>query len=99
MSDILTEIKVERDRQINEEGWTTDHDDNHGNHVLSRAAACYALASIPDFFKFGSWVRESVIPKLWPWSKDWWKPVDRRRNLVKAAALIVAEIERLDRKK
>lgn len=30
-------------------------------------------------------------------SRDWWKPKDRRRNLVKAGALIVAEIERLDR--
>jgi hypothetical protein len=27
----------------------------------------------------------------------WWKPKDRRRDLVRAAALIIAEIERLDR--
>ena len=32
------------------------------------------------------------------WSKDWWKPKDKRRDLIRAAALIVAEIERLDRK-
>ncbi|KAB2676748.1 hypothetical protein F9K85_09640 [Brucella tritici] len=36
-------------------------------------------------------------PKNWPWNAEWWKPSDRRRNLVKAAALILAEIERLDR--
>lgn len=37
------------------------------------------------------------VPKLWPWQGQWWKPKDRRRDLVRAAALIVAEIERLDR--
>ena len=34
---------------------------------------------------------------LWPWDGKWWKPTTPRRDLVKAAALIVAEIERLDR--
>lgn len=37
------------------------------------------------------------VPKLWPWQGQWWKPKDRRRDLVRAGALIVAEIERLDR--
>lgn len=36
-------------------------------------------------------------PKIWPWRGSWWKPKNRRRDLVRAAALIVAEIERLDR--
>ena len=35
---------------------------------------------------------------LWPWAAEWWKPKDCRRNLVRAGALILAEIERLDRK-
>jgi hypothetical protein len=38
-----------------------------------------------------------VLEWLWPWSVQWWKPKDRRRDLVRAGALIVAEIERLDR--
>lgn len=36
-------------------------------------------------------------PRNWPWHRVWWKPSTRRRNLVKAGALILAEIERLDR--
>ena len=36
-------------------------------------------------------------PPSWPWVRRWWKPTDRRRDLVKAGALILAEIERLDR--
>ncbi|MEB3421767.1 hypothetical protein VK682_24660 [Salipiger manganoxidans] len=35
--------------------------------------------------------------QLWPWDRKWWKPTTPRRDLVKAGALIVAEIERLDR--
>ncbi len=33
---------------------------------------------------------------LWPWD-DGWKPGVMRDNLIKAAALIVAEIEKIDR--
>lgn len=45
-------------------------------------------------------VRNKRVPIPWPasWDPRWWKPTgDRRRDLVKAGALIVAEIERLDR--
>jgi len=34
---------------------------------------------------------------LWPWSPMWWRPTTQRRDLVKAGALIMAEIERIDR--
>ncbi len=38
-----------------------------------------------------------IVYLLWPWEGKWWKPTTPRRDLIKAAALIVAEIERLDR--
>ncbi len=40
-----------------------------------------------------------VVPEGWPesWASCWFKPKDRRRDLIKAGALILAEIERLDR--
>ena len=62
----------------------------HDRDELSAAAACYAY--------FG-WVKPSngMAPTEWPWDAEWWKPTDRRRDLVKAGALILAEIERLDR--
>lgn len=46
------------------------------------------------YFKVGT-INISYL--LWPWQGSWWKPTTARRDLVKAAALIVAEIERLDR--
>ena len=41
------------------------------------------------------------IPPTWPWDESWFKPTpdDRIRELVKAGALILAEIDRLQRLK
>lgn len=84
-------IAAERKRQIVSEGWTPAHDDQHVHGELSKAAACYANSSLKE--------GHSNIPYDWPWSKDWWKPTpdDRIRELVKAGALIVAEIDRISR--
>lgn len=40
---------------------------------------------------------EPSAPKSWPWDASWWKPSNARRNLVKAAALLISEIKRIDR--
>ncbi len=85
---VIEEIAAERRRQIDVEGWTADHDLQHPNGELAEAAAAYALADGPD---------APLVIDGWPWEARWWKPKDRRRNLIRAAALIVAEIERLDR--
>jgi hypothetical protein len=86
-------IQAERRRQVNVEGWTPEHDDTHANGELADAAACYAIVPRP----LVAGTMASIFERLWPWSREWWKPADRRRNLIKAGALIVAEIERLDR--
>ena len=84
------DVLAERRRQIEAEGWTLDRDDEHTRFELARAGACYA--------EYGNWPAHSEIPpNSWPWPAAWWKPTNYRRNLVKAAALILAEIERLDR--
>jgi hypothetical protein len=90
---VLQEIAAERMRQIDEESWTPEHDDEHDDEALSKAAACYALGVTRVYNHRGGRASAS----LWPWDMRWWKPGDRRRDLVKAAALLVAEIERLDR--
>ena len=88
MATALQDISAERQRQMNVEGWTPEHDDTHSDGEMARAAACYAHNP-------GKMGRAS--PVAWPWSRAWWKPTNARRDLVKAGALIVAEIERLDR--
>lgn len=90
MTKAIDDVTAERMRQISVEGWTPEHDDEHDDGEMAMAAACYAEASV-----FGN--ATEATPSAWPWAPEWWKPSDQRRNLIKAAALIVAEIERLDR--
>ncbi len=89
-------IATERQRQIEQEGWTPEHDDEHRDDLaLPRAAACYALAGTGGNGPF--WITHLQTPQqVWPYRWEW-KPKDRRSNLVRAGALIAAEIDRLDR--
>jgi hypothetical protein len=86
-------ILAERQRQITQEGWTHGHDDNHPTGELALAGAAYAAHV--RAVALGSVDNEP--PPFWPWSLSWWKPQDIRRNLVRAAALILAELESYDR--
>lgn len=92
---VIGEIRAERNRQQNDEGWTPEHDDAHVNGEMASAAACYAIAGNTGLGPAD--IRLNCHEALWPWEDHWWKPRAKRRNLIRAAALIVAEIERLDR--
>lgn len=77
-------IAEERQRQIEEEGWTAEHDKQWAAFELAEAAACYAHPFIMS------------TNLEWPFDKSWWKPSENRiRDLQKAGALIAAEIDRL----
>jgi hypothetical protein len=80
-------IAAERKRQVTVEGWSEFHDDSHTRGQMARAAACYALQH----------TNVSGRAIRWPWASQWWKPRDPIRNLVRAGALIAAEIDRLQR--
>ncbi|MFU4289880.1 hypothetical protein ACM72V_26430 [Pseudomonas aeruginosa] len=88
------DVQAERRRQVEAEGWTPEHDDEHSHGQMARAAACYALAgsSAPN-----DGTAALLVSLAWPWDEQWWKPTSARRDLVKACALALAEIERLDR--
>lgn len=83
-----TLIAAERIRQIEDEGYDALHDDcQETKHEMLRAALCY-LTSAPG----------APEPFDWPWQYKHWKPgPDRKRMLVKAAALIAAEIDQMER--
>lgn len=83
------DVQAERRRQIEAEGWTPEHDDEHNGGELADAAACYALSA-------AGWSTYAARER-WPWPLEWWKPSTARRDLVKACSLALAEIERLDR--
>lgn len=90
---VIIEIAAERQRQSDAEGYATEHDDEHTDGAIARAACAYAIhTTLPNatYEKHGA-------PAFWPWQPEAWKPKDKRRDLIRAAALLVAEIERLDR--
>lgn len=91
MTPAIDDVLAERLRQVTAEGWTPEHDDTHTECQLARAAAVYATCT--DY-------RQLTLlgVTVWPWHPQWWKFTNYRRSLVKAAALLIAEIERLDRK-
>lgn len=89
LSAAARDVLAERRRQVEAEGWTPEHDDKHVPGSLTSAAGCYAMYTLA--YPAGD------PPPAWPWDATWWKPSNNRRNLEKAGALILAEIERLDR--
>ncbi|EPJ7090391.1 hypothetical protein NK529_004854 [Citrobacter amalonaticus] len=84
----IMNVIAERHRQMIAEGWTPENDDKYGKSQLLWASSCYVLNVIQPFYR---------VPMDWPWESSWWKPTNPRRDLVKAGALILAEIERIDR--
>lgn len=98
----IKDVINERQRQINQEFYSTENDDEYKQNELLRAAVCYAENVVRRGWVFDSnfgpdVYQEEEVPDLWPWDLDFWKPKNPRRDLVRAAALIIAEIERIDR--
>ncbi|MCF5372020.1 hypothetical protein [Pseudomonas syringae] len=77
------DVLAERRRQIDQEGYSFEHDDAHANGQIASAAADYAMPG------------QHPIPGVGWASNKTKRP--RRDQLVKAGALVLAEIERLDR--
>lgn len=95
-------IREERERQINVEGWTAEHDDEHMEGAIASAAAAYALsgAGFKDIDEMEVLdVERGAYVEIWPWGSSHWKPTPGQpiRDLIKAGALIAAEIDRLQR--
>ena len=100
-------IAQERDRQITDEGYTSGHDDGHSGSELAWAAACYAAPG--QVFEMKRYAGKVSFIDPWPWAPHFDKrpyngnvmreprPDERVRCLVKAGALIAAEIDRLMR--
>ncbi len=85
----FTRVKAERERQMHVEGWSREHDDSHDQGQLCAAARCY--------FNSATRPQGAAVPVTWPWSVEWWKPKGPMRDLERAGALCLAEIDRVAR--
>ena len=92
ITEALRDVIAEREEQIAKHGYDSDHDDNDMPFAISNVGALYALEA-------GSALYKDVFEHVWPatWATEHWKPGSQRKSLVKAAAMILAEIEAIDR--
>lgn len=99
-----TLIAKERKRQIEVEGWDAEHDEDHTSMCLATAGASYALDVVSKHAEVSKGWKEIFKQRsieLWPFDEEWFRPTpdDPVRQLVKAGALIAAEIDRIQAKK
>lgn len=90
----LEQIAAEQMRGPVISGWTPERAQYHDYRELTLAAAWYALPE--DYRRFF----DGNDCNFWPFDWEWWKPgantrEGRIQELVKAGALIAAEIDRL----
>ena len=110
MNAALQSVVAERARQKHVEGFDSERDDKYTEGQLAAAAASYALFAHRDHtpkdaprFRVVGEDKGAIGPRhlhyyLWPWARGTFKTKGApRRCMVKAAALLLAEIERLDR--
>lgn len=94
----LDAISAERTRQMQQEGYTAGHDDEHKHNELVLAAECYLAAAVVSDRNGGLPVMRP--PMKWPWAMDEWHPKPTAvENLAIAGALVAAEIDRIERSK
>ncbi len=79
---------IAHEREHQRQRWGDDHDDEHGNQELARAAVMYAMPVN----------HRSALKTIWPFQQEFKPSQTRVGDLVKAGALIAAEIDRLQRK-
>ena len=86
-------IAAERQRQIEVEGYTAEHDRGQAEY-LTNAAIAYALCSEDP--TTATHIQDAMLD-WWPWAIAAWKPTgDAIRDLTKAGALIAAAIDALE---
>lgn len=85
MSQAVEDAIAERERQQSGEGFSPEMDDQYKNMELPMAAVSY--------------INPYLAHTFWPFKQSWFKldTVNPRRNYIKAIALLLAEVERLDR--
>lgn len=106
----IERIAAERKRQIEEKGWSAEHDAQHDDESLAMAAACYAapepLMRVEQYSNRDDGYLEMTAEDPWPWKDEYpdgsmsnaWdkrKQHSRIRQLEIAGALIAAEIDRI----
>lgn len=89
-------IAAERRRQLEQEGYTSEHDDReHTPNEFYNAALAYSYSANEQL---AGKLPNTETPALWPFGSEAWKPKSVLRDLVRAGALYMAAIDMLKRR-
>ncbi|GEM_PF-7022045 len=90
-------IADERRRQVQAEGFSPATDADYNAGELAKAALAYVQLAAMDLAAGGrDHIATGSPPACWPWHPVWWKPRNARRDLVRAGALIAAQLDLID---
>jgi len=92
---VIIEITLEYNEQRRR--FSKLQDDGYKMGQLAGVAGCYCLDACRPTGQHIKNDIKLILPRIWPWAEHWWKPRTPRENLIRAAALIISEIERIDR--
>lgn len=97
----VQDVLAERVRQKEVKGYSETNDDTYLNNQLLCAAKSYLDHVIARDWVYqkdnpDAYINEEV-PDYFPFNDIFWKPKTPRQDLIRVVALIIAEIERLDR--
>lgn len=88
------DVVLERIEQIEEHGFDLQHDLGHHPGELALGAASYLNTAIDQLYGRHHAPKDS--PDTWPWQREAWRPGTARDNLVKALAIGLSVLDRLD---
>lgn len=94
-------IAEERQRQIDVEGYSKEHDSQHKVSEFISAAGSYTHSAVMHALKEEGATNDALtngipfLKKSFVWGYDAFKPTNCLRDLIKAGALIAAAIDRL----
>lgn len=70
----IERIAAERKRQVEEEGWTAEHDADHTDYSLAMAACCYAM----PVRLYEKYEHAAGVNYVDPWPNSWDDGYDKR---------------------
>lgn len=91
---VINDVHTKRQRQMTVHGWSRQEDDTYVDGELAEAAIPYIQAAQRE--ELG--LEDEELQVFWPWADNPPKlDQPRRELLINAIALLVAEVERMDR--
>lgn len=86
----------ERLDQVERHGFSAAHDDMHRDSAIAQGALAYLLAGMAPDCRLPDTLAETAA-NIWPWGAHTFRPGATEECFIKAAAMLLAEVDRIHR--